>query len=216
MKTEIVKRGPLLVVIRYSGAMTIDGSYSAPFVITAEMVSGKTLVKISASVEDPARRLREIGVGTPFAFGPLPWVWDFGTARWTYGSMRKAGDSVLFTQGAGSEWDVQTGPKGQEQPFEKSIAASNEAVEWSQIQDGKEVVTFAVERSPQQSGTWRVSFDGEGQTIFRFAPTAKVAHHEIAVFEHFIGTPVQLTAPTSPASLLSPLKVDVENAGSRR
>ncbi len=83
MKAEVLKRGPIYVVIRYSGKVELDGAYSVPFTITVEMPSGKTWVKYSASVDDPSKRLREIVFNSTLSFGELPWLWDFGTGSWT-------------------------------------------------------------------------------------------------------------------------------------
>ena len=88
MKADIAKSGPLVAELRWKGDIRIDASYSVPLTVTAEMPNSKSWVKIHASVEDPGKRLRGIGVGTPLAFGPLPWTWDFGTSRWSYGSLR--------------------------------------------------------------------------------------------------------------------------------
>ncbi len=192
-KTEILKRGPLLVEIRYSGTLPIDPGYSTPFVMTVSMPNSKTMVNISATVEDPRKRLREISFGTPFAFGPLPWVWDFGTKNWTYGSFRNATDSVTLIQDAGG-WKVISGPKGKEQPYETSRGTAD-AVRWGHIQDGKEVVAFG--------GATSFTLDGSGQVMFRSALP------ELTVFEHFVNTPVQFGAATSPSALLSPLIVEV-------
>jgi hypothetical protein len=206
-KAEIVKRGPLLVVLRYTGTIEVDSGYSTPFVITIEMPNSKTMVKIAASIEDPGRRLRQIGVATPLAFGPLPWVWDFGTSRWTYGSFRTAADSVTLTQSPDSNWTVQAGG----QLVEKSPAGHADPIRWGHIQDGKEVIAFAVERSPQQSGTFRVTLNGTGQANYAFAPASPAAHHDFAVYQHFVTAPVQIGAVTTPSAILSPLKVVVAN-----
>lgn len=204
LKTEIVKRGPLVVELRYSGSLK-----NVPFAITVEMPNSKSWVKISASVNDPAGRLREIGIGTPLALGPMPHVWDFGTSRWTYGSLRRAEDSVTLTQSPEGEWNVTTGPEGKQTLYEKSPAGRTEPVQWAHFQDGKEVVAFAIGRTAQQTGTWRMTFDGDGQATFRFAPSAPNPREEITVYEHFVAAPVQIGAATSPSAILSPLIVSV-------
>ena len=188
-KTEILKRGPLLVEIRYSGTLMIDSGYSPQFVMTVSMPNSKTMINVSASVEDPLKRLREIAFGTPLALGPMPWVWDFGTKNWTYGSFRNATDSVTLTQDAGG-WKVMT----KEQLYETSKGVTD-AVRWGHIQDGKEVVAFG--------GATNFTLDGRGQVMFRSAPP------ELKIFEHFVNTPVQIGAATSPSALLSPLTVEV-------
>lgn len=207
LKTEIVKRGPLLVVIRYSGKLMIDSGYSVPFSLTVSMPSSKTMIDVSASVEDPSDRLREIAFGTPLALGPMPWVWDLGTNRWTYGSFRNATDSVTLTQTEGG-WNVSTGPMGKEQLQETSNGATD-VVHWAHLQDAKEVVAFGWHAPKAIDGTRQFTLDGNGQAVIRFAPSVHESAHGLNIFEHFVNTPVQIGAATSPISLLSPLKVEV-------
>jgi hypothetical protein len=203
LKAEIVKRGPLLVVIRYSGKLVIDSGYSVPFELTVSMPNSKTMLTISASVEDPADRLKEFSFGTPLALGPMPWVWDFGTTNWTYGSFRNPTDLVTLTQ-TGGGWNVIAGPKGKEQPYETSLKGATGVVQWAHLQDAKEVVAFG-----WYAANTSVTFDGNGQTLFRYTPSVHESSHGLTIFEHFVNTPVQIGAATSPASLLSPLEVKV-------
>jgi hypothetical protein len=205
-KAEIVKRGPLLVVIRYAGKITVANDYSVSFTMTIEMPSSKTLVKVAISLDDPSHRLREVGLGTPLGFsGPMPWLWDFGTFRWTYGSLRSDSDSVTMTQTPAGDWTLQTGT----QVYEKSPAGHTEPVRWGHFQDGREVVAFAVERGRQETGAWRVTFNGGGQAMYSFVTEPSVSHYDFAVSQHFVMSPVQLGAVTSPPSILSPLEVVV-------
>lgn len=207
-KVEIVKPGPLYVVLRYSGRMSIDANYRVPYTIRVEMPNSKSWVKITASVDDPERRLRELAFNSPLAFGPMPWVWDFGTDRWTYGSLRNAMESVslvqkIMAQGA-SDWHVNVGPKGQEQLFESGVPESK-FVRWGHIQDAKEVVAFGMEIPERQAGTSAIVIGGDGQASFRFAPSTPVTQHRLTVYQHFVNTPVQIGAVTTASSMLSPL-----------
>ncbi|HWE50139.1 MAG TPA: hypothetical protein VG273_10140 [Bryobacteraceae bacterium] len=207
LKTEIVKRGPLLVEIRYAGKLPIDSGYSVPFSLIVSMPNSKTMISVAASVEDPQDRVREIAFGTPLALGPLPLVWDLGTSHWTYGSFRSAGDSATLTQKDGG-WSVVTGPVGKEQPFEQS-GANAAFVQWAHLQDAKEVVAFGWYAPKVNTGMRQFSLDGNGQATIRYAPSVHESSHGLTLFEHFVSTPVQIGAATSPAALLSPLKVEV-------
>ena len=53
IKAEIVKRGPLVVVLKYSGSIRLDKDAKAPFSLTVEMPNSKSWVKLQASVDDP-------------------------------------------------------------------------------------------------------------------------------------------------------------------
>jgi hypothetical protein len=208
-ETTILKRGPLYVVLRYSGKIPIDTGSAASYVLTVEMPNSKSWVKVSAAVNDPGKRLRELSFQTPLAFGPFPWVWDFGTDRWTYGSLKATSESVSLTQTVkvqgGTEWRVSTGPKGQEQLSEAGVPEGSKLVRWGHIQDGKEVVAFGMETIPGQASTRSITIDGNGQASFRFAPTSPAAEHHLTVYQHFVNSPVQIGAVTSPPSMLSPL-----------
>jgi hypothetical protein len=209
LRVQVAKRGPLYVSIRYSGTIAVDGGYSAPFVVTAEMPNSKSWVKLAATVEDPQRRLTEISFHTPLAFGSLPWLWDFGTNHWTYGTLRNPGDAValiaLMKSAGPEEWTVRTRVNGVEQTYETGVVSRSQMIRWGHFQDGKEVVAFAVENALAEPGTYRITFAGDGQTSFHFAPAMRAVRHHLTVYEHYVGVPVQTTAATSPSSILNPL-----------
>ncbi len=215
VNVEIVKRGPLYVVLRYSGRIAIDSGYSAPFQIAIEMPSSKSWVKVSAMVEDPGKRLRELSLHTPLAFTAPPLFWDFGTDRWTYGVLRTAADSATLTQtvkgGSIADWQIWTGPKGQEQLYETPGANRSRVSGWGHIQDAKGVVAFAILGFGSQPGTYNMALDGAGHATFRVAPAQAGTRHQIIVYQHFVGTPVQVGAATSPAAMVSPLTAVCES-----
>lgn len=189
VKAEVFRTGPLVAAIRYTGTIA-----SVPFTLTATMPSSKTAVRLNASVDDPGNRIRELIIETPLSFATLPIEWDFGTSRWTYGVLRAPTDSVILTQDLAG-WRVNTN----NQLYETSN--STERIHWGHLQDGKEVVALAWEAPA--GGAWRTRIDGNGQ----FSVTA--AGHQLSVIEHFVNSPVQIGAATSPAALLSPLLVEV-------
>lgn len=208
IRTEVIKTGPVLTAVRYSGYMSIDAAYQVPFALLVEMPNSKTMVRMTAVVIDTAKRLREIAIDTPLAFTGGPLVWDFGTPRWTYGSLRASGDSVQLTQ-TGNDWRVTTSAGGKDQVYETAGDAVG-PVRWGHIQDSKEVVAFALAARPEQTGSWRMKLGGSGQLSFAYAAAGPADEHRISVIEHFVTPPVQIGAATSPASLLNPLKVSVD------
>jgi exo-rhamnogalacturonan lyase-like protein len=208
LKVEIVKRGPLVVVLKYSGSIRLDAGATAPFVLTVEMPNSKSWVKLSTSISDPARHVRGLAVQLPLSLGALPWVWDFGTTRWTYGSLRGATDSVVMADNvtsAGAEWSVSSGPAGREQVYETSRPDAATFAGWGHIQSAKEVVAYAIEGLRTRPGSYRIAVDGGGKVSFQFAPPTPQTQHELTVYVHFVSTPVQIGAATSPAAILSPL-----------
>ena len=209
LKVEVVKRGPLSVVLRYSGSLRLDAGSSAPFIVDAEMPNSKSWVKLSAKVSDPGRRVRDIALETPLSLGPAPWVWDFGTTHWTYGSLRTATDSVVMTDVIKSvtsaEWTVMSGPKGREQVYETGSADRATFGGWGHLQGAKEVIAYAIEGLSKRPGTYRIALEGTGQMSFQFTSATPQPQHELTVYQHYVSTPLQIGAATSPAAILSPL-----------
>lgn len=208
---ELVKPGPIDVLIRYTGKAAVDGNYSVGFVLTIEMPNSKSWVKYGATVDDPARRLRSIAFHSPVALGAFPWLWDFGTGSWTYGAFRNASDSVTLTQivrrGA-EQWKIEAGPKGQEQLYETASASRPKIAEgWGHFQGTKEVIAFGFDKFGQQQGAYSVTFDAEGQESFQFVPAQLSTRHQLAVYQHYVGSPAPIGAVTSPVSMLNPLTV---------
>lgn len=61
LQVEILERGPLLAVLRYSGRMPIGADGGVSFVITFEVPSSKAWFKMTAIAEDPSRLLAARG-----------------------------------------------------------------------------------------------------------------------------------------------------------
>lgn len=213
--TEILKPGPLYVVVRYSGRVALDANESVPFTMTAEMPTGKTWAKYTATVE-ASRRLRDISFNTPLSFAAFPWLWDFGTGSWSYGALRTPTDSVILTQtvkpGA-NDWQIKTGAKGQEQPYE--IAGGNRpklAEGWGHFQDAKEVVAFGFDRFGREPGTYAIGLDGQGQASFRFAPAQAASPYQMTIYQHYVASPTPIGAVTGPVSMLNSLTAMCERS----
>jgi hypothetical protein len=206
-RLEIVRPGPVTVGLRYSAAVPIDTGYTVPIEILIEMPSSKSWVKLAATVRDPSRRVRDIAIETPLAFGAMPILWDFGTDSGTYGMFRNPGDAVLLTQtrnASGASWRVETSAQGQpRRPYETSAGTRVKVASgWGHLQDAKAAVAFAVDGFGRDEGTYTISLDGKGQTAFRHVPADPVSEHHLTVYEHFVSTPVAIGAATNPTSML--------------
>ena len=203
---EVVQRGPLYVEFRYSGHLVFATGDSFPFVMVVGTPNSKSWVKLSATVDDPNSRLRDLSLHLPFLLGDLPWVWDFGTDYWTYGALRAQDDSVVLTNVVSppdhSSWRVDLRRSGRDQVYETGDQA---VAGWGHIQGSEEVVAFAMDGFGSQAGTYRMSIDGAGHTSFGFSPATPIRQHRLTVYTHFVSTPVQIGAATSPTSMLHPL-----------
>src|SRR5260221_2049200 len=127
LKVEVLRRGPLYVVIRYTGRVSIANA-RVPITVLAEMPNSKTWVKVTTTVDDPAMRVRALSFHTPLAFTTFPRTWDFGSGSRSYGFFRAAPETATMTQTAGpapssSSWQIRSGARGQETIAERSNGA---------------------------------------------------------------------------------------------
>ena len=212
---DIVKRGPLLVIVRYSGKLPIDSTYMIPFTLTCEMPNSKSWVKTSVSLEDPARRIKTVSFETPLALGEKPWTWDVATDSGTYGVFRNATDAARFAQtvsAKGNSWIVETGVQNELRPYETSMGGrATTAKGWGHILDARGAMAFGVERFASEPGTYEISLNGQGQLTFAVTPAQPKTQHRLTVYEHFVSTPVAIGAATNPTAMLSQLVVKVGN-----
>ncbi|MBI3494117.1 MAG: hypothetical protein HY047_20415 [Acidobacteria bacterium] len=213
LKVEVLKRGPLYVVLKYSGRVAVGGDARVPFTLTAEMPNSKTWVKVTTTIDDPGKRVRELSFHTPLAFSAFPRTWDFGTGSWSYGLLRSASEITTLTQIANPpksssvpSWQIRTGAKGQEQVVERSSGLRPAMAEgWGHIQDAKEAVAFAIGAFGAQAGTYAMTLDGDGHASYRVAPARPQTRVSLTVYQHFVATPVPVGAVTSPIAMLHPL-----------
>lgn len=212
---EVVKNGPLLVVLKYTATVALDETTSVPVELLMEMPNSKTWLKTSVTVTDRSRRLKDIAIERPYAWSGFPVLWDFGTDSGTYGVFRAATDLVTLTQSVGAsgptEWKIESGAAAQRRTLERSAGSrSRNANGWGHLQDAKAAVAFAFARFGREAGTYSIALTGAGQTTFRFAPAAPPSQHQLVLYEHFVATPVAIGAATNPTAMLTPLSVTVE------
>lgn len=212
---DVVKGGPLLVVLRYTASIPLDDTTSIPVDMLLEMPNSKTWLKTTATVTDRARKLRDVAIERPYVFGGFPALWDFGTDSGTYGVFRAATDVVTLTQtstvSGPTGWRIETGTGTQLRPLETSAGARNKSAGgWGHVQDAKAVVAFAVGGFARDAGTYTITFAGSGQATYRFAPAAASGQLQLVVYEHFVGTPVAIGAATNPTAMLTAPAVTIE------
>jgi hypothetical protein len=210
---DVVKRGPLKVVLRYAGRLPLDQTASAPFVITMEMPNSKSWLKMSAVVQDPARRIRSVAFDSPLGFGALPLTWDFGTDNGSYGAFRAATDTAVLQQTVNQKgpagWSIRTGAAGGTPGDYENSVNGRPAYGTGHLLDARGAVAFGFADFAREQGVYRIALTGSGQTTFSFESSRPAAEHRLTIYQHFVSTPVPIGAATSPASMLSPLKVDV-------
>jgi hypothetical protein len=211
---EVVKRGPLLVVLRYTGRIALDAGYSTPFTMTCEMPNSKSWLKTSIVVHDAGRRLKGLMFESPLTLGDKPWLWDFGTDSGTYGVFRNATDLAVLAQTVsekGNRWTVQTGAVDELRLYESSIGLRvSRAAGWGHLVDATRAVAFAVDGFGSARGSYSISLSGQGQAVFSVTPDQPSTDHRLTVYQHFVSAPVAVGAATNPTAMLNPLLVTIK------
>jgi hypothetical protein len=211
---EVLARGPLVARVRYSGEIAFEPHAGVAFTLDVEIPRSKSWVKLAATVDDPSRRVTEIAFETPLALGPLPWTWEVGTDRGTYGALRRTEDRMLFAErltGPGrATWQARVNGGDGLAIVETTGEQAAPVARWAHLESAGEAVAFAIEVPPDTRGTYRVAFDASGQAAIAFARALPATRHRLTVYEHFVATPLAIGAATSPAAALSPLKVTVD------
>lgn len=156
--------------------------------VTLEYVSSKSWVKIT----EQATASTELAVEAQFALPESPVTWDLGVESWLYGQFPKPSDSAELRQ-QGDGWRVLTGDG-------KAYATGKRCEGWGHLSDKQRVVAFGV-----------ADFGAGGDPDIRFSADghfrASAKRKELTVYFHVVGHPVQVTALTSPPSMLAPLVV---------
>ncbi len=212
---DVVKPGPLLVLLRYTASIPVEANVSIPVDVQLEMPNSKTWLKTTVTVTDRTRRLRDVALERPYAFSGFPIIWDFGTDSGTYGVLRAATDQITLTQTATASgatgWKIESGPFNQRRAVEVSAGSRNKnATGWGHLQNGTAAVAFGFARFGRDPGTYSIALSGSGQAIYRFIPAAPATQHQLTIYEHFVAVPVAIGAATNPTAMLTPLSVTVE------
>jgi hypothetical protein len=209
---QVLRSGPLNVLIRYEGKLALAGG-SSDLALDVEMPNSKSWVKLTATASDPRHHVKAIAIETPISLGEYPWTWDFATPNGTYGAFRNDNSAAVFTRnrtaaGDGA-WEVRAGAPGSEQPYEQSLPRwSGTLGGWTHLVGSSEAVAFAVEPG-DRAGTFTTRVEGSGKTSFAFAPSAPAERTTLTLYQHYVSTPVPIGAATSPPSILNPLRVSV-------
>jgi hypothetical protein len=204
---EVVERGPLTVLLAYRGRLQLAPGRVADVALQLELPNSKSWLKISASATSPDGGLHALAIESPLHLGAYPWTWDFGTPNGTYGAFRDpAASAVLTLDTATGAWRVLTGPAGEERPYEVGARSGPAAGAWAHLVGEREAVAFALDPGGV-AGTLTARLDGSGQTMFELAPSQPGPMLALTLYQHYVSTPVPIGAATSPASILSPLRV---------
>ena len=196
------KQGAFQVRLRCDGEYpTKDDKESLPFTLTLEFASTKSWIGITHTVHRADKRQVTLWVAGRFNLtGQL--LWDMDVGYWLYGALNP-GEEMRFWQ-TGKSWLCRSGKEKQLTSYAASTSRNPHAKGWGHFQeakDGGNVVAFGISNFGRGEHTMMFQ---EGALVLFYEPVPQ-AERQLRVFFHFIPVPLQRTAQTSPAAMMTPL-----------
>ena len=176
----------------------------------------KSWVEIRCRLDDPRDRVSELAVELDFAISPQPLLVDFSCGELAYLTLRGQDMAQLDAQTRNGEtglrWQVLHGTPEKLTPFAVAAQPSPAAGGWMHVMDQK-LCTAAAAADFGRFTRDRFTVATTGRSAFRRtfpAVGSEVAPPEakqIHLWYHFVYFPPQISAVTSPQSMLQPLVV---------
>jgi len=200
-RARVVKPGPLSAVLEFASSEALRGSRSVESVVRMEFPRSKSWVKTSWTVQDPEGFLSGLGLDLHLNLESGPALVDFGGGSMVYGQLRAGQAAALI--GGPQSWRVLLGPVESLEAY--VTARSGTAEGWGHLMDRERSTAVAVEDFGRRQDRIEAGADGRLQ-IWREARGA--GPKTLTFWLHFVGTPVQIGAATSPQSMLAPPRVE--------
>jgi hypothetical protein len=210
VRTRALKAEPICVMLEQRGEYA-GGSGPLAFRTTMEFPSSKSWIRLVHEVEDPRGEVAEVALRLPFALETEPRLFDFGVGSWLYGALRPEQAATLTQRargdgnGGATGWSVDLGGAADATRY---ATGSNRAEGWAHVMDAKKAIALGVAGAVAEEYTLRLAHDGD--CVIRWRPErdargASARRRRVEAYFHFIPFPPQLTAATSPPSMLAPL-----------
>lgn len=223
---RVIRSGPLAVAIRYEMAPTAGPLAGAKSTVDLTFPVSKSWVQVDWNVDDPQQAVRsvraEIAQKLTAPTGNEPTLVDFGGSSLVYMSLGPEARGKLQASPAAAQsnspqrrsWEVLRGDKNGLEPFVAQAAGHDrgEAEGWAHIMDRSRCLALAMDEFGDV-GEDSIELTAKGGiTLAREFNTAgpdRPATKNLRFWLHFVGFPPQVTAATSPQSMLSPLTVRI-------
>jgi hypothetical protein len=220
---EITRDGPLAIGLRSREPIALPGSLPLPSTIELTFPSSKSWIETSWTIEDPKTQIERMGVDFVLQLDGQPTLWDCGAHSTIYGTLR--GEELMTFESGGPapqsgstpEWVIRHGTADKLRAFAAAERGAGHAAEgWMHIMDSKRCTAMAVSEFGRRGPgvVDRFELHAGGHLVFerRFlsektGPGApKEPKKTLRFWLHFVTTPVQVGAVTSPQSMLAPLE----------
>lgn len=231
MKGEVIRDGPLAIGLRFKGGVKVGGT-AVPTVVDMTFPNSKSWVEVRCEVDDPEGRVAIVGCDLRLLIEGEPTLVDFGAAGTVYAQMRGQ-DWMSFTSGRQpgepepeAAWSISKVVGGSAVPgplFARATSPNGPPAEgWAHVMDQKRCTAAAVagfgSKTYDQIKVGFEHYEFEKDSPGRLelnrwfsrigtgaepVPGPKV----LKFWLHFVPTPVQVGAATSPQAMLAPLDV---------
>ena len=237
-KGKVVRSGPLAVSLRFEGTEALRGGRSVPSVVELTFPSSKSWVRVDWTVDDPNGYVAGLGADLNLNVGDGPTLVDFGIGVYTHlrdgQQTRWQISAVPLPHGPKNrgeswrhEWEILQGTEGKMESLARQPAPApfmvvaprrwlNPRDGWAHVMDRQRCTALAVDRFAGAGGEIVARADGhlhfwqyfqEPRSRERDFWSDQKRH--LTFWLHFVPSPPQVGALTSPQSMLAPLKVEV-------
>jgi hypothetical protein len=225
-KLEVVQSGPLAATLRFTGTESLRGERQVESAVEMQFPLSKSWVRVRWTLEDPLGLVAGVGADLNLKLGATnkrPAVADFGAHGCTYTTLSPH-ESALFEAGrktgnSGATaplWAVHRGTADKFAPlaidngsWEDSIRAEG----WAHVADQQRATAIAVDNFGHETHD-RIEVSGAGRLqLWRDFVTGGAAPEPgpktFTFWLHFVDSPPQIGALTSPQSMQHPPRVRV-------
>jgi hypothetical protein len=220
---RVVAPGPINVVLELRGEMVGPPSLGrvTPFRITLTQPDSKSWIDAAFESPNADGMVRSVAFSAGYRIEKSPVMFDFGVGSWVYGTLKEDERAFLGVGGFPSRparWKLFTRSERGESLYAAASPAQPRAEGWGHLVDaapGGVAVGFgSPELAARGANGWLQVTGTGGLEVDCSVPQRAVGRCQ-ALFHH-ITNPAQISAATSPPSMLHPLEVTLPAGWYRR
>jgi len=206
IKATVTKRGPLVCGVRFESMEGLRGDRSVKSVVEMEFPRSKSWVEVRWAVDDPNRWVTAMMADLNLLMEGGPTVVDFGANNTVYLGLRPGQRAALSAsmpvQSDSPLWFVRLGSD----IYASGMKAPAEG--WAHIMDPQRSTAVALDAFGRESND-RIEVSADGRFVIR-REIVRGNERYMRFWIHFVSSPVQIGAATSPQAILNPLRVEWE------
>lgn len=221
---RVIKSGPLAATVACAAQDDAAAKAGIQSVLQWDFPLGKSWARVDWTVVDPRNLVRGVEAQFQLRLEPTasePVLADVGAGGWTYSALR-AEEAMAYLAGpSGAPWKVTRRLGGCEVPYvvQSSNGSSARGDGWAHLMDGKRCVAIAVDGFGEKNrDTIELSAQGHLRLARECGEAAEADRDQkhFAFWLHFVKTPPQVGAVTSPQSMQWPPVVTVRPAAASK